>query len=313
MNGYTGRFFNDDVTKLSSSGGAATAFAKAFIERGGVVLGVCYSDDFEFAQYYLVKKVEELKFIIGTKYLLPKTYIKNIGMDLFSWLKQNNLPILIFGLGCLISCIKQHCLTNKISLEKIYFIELICHGATHNKVQKDYVAFLQKKHKSRIIDFNIRYKKRSWKPFYLKAVFENGKVYTKPFYYTRYGCGFSNLSLNSCYSCKFKGENHPGNIIIGDCWSESVSDFPAGLSLILALDKKGDELIKFLDTNDFLLEKRDLSTLLLNNPMFFKSRNETNSKNSFLQNLYGLSLKKAVIKEKGILKYIIQKALRKID
>lgn len=77
---------------------------------------------------------------------------------------------------------------------------------------------------SKVIDFSVRYKNPNWRPPYLRAVFENGKVYSKPFYNTDYGIAFKLYGYPSCYECKFKGENHVSDITIGDYWGINDND-----------------------------------------------------------------------------------------
>ena len=103
-------------------------------------------------------------------------------------------------------------------------LRLICHGPTSAKVHEEYVEWLEKRYRSRIKAFSVRYKEKGWTPPYLRAEFENGQVFMKPFYETEYGMAFAVMARESCYRCPFKGENRRGDIMIGDFWGASESD-----------------------------------------------------------------------------------------
>lgn len=74
------------------------------------------------------------------------------------------------------------------------------------EVGKQYIDYLEKRYRAKVVEFSVRYKNPNWTPPYLRAVFDNGQVFCKQFYETEYGYAFDKMKRESCYSCNFKGD-----------------------------------------------------------------------------------------------------------
>lgn len=233
----------DDEAKLlqSSSGGIATALSEYVLSQGGYVAGVAYSKDFYKAEYIIIDDASELCRLKGSKYIdFDKT---GIYADVKRRVDSGKL-VLFFGLPCVVAALYAFLGARP---ENLLTCELVCHGPTYAKVHSDYIAYLEKKHKSKVTGFSVRYKKDAWHPSYLYAEFENRKKYIKPFYETEYGYAFSVLAKKSCYACKFKGNNRQGDIMIGDFWGATSDDAywnKCGVSSVFAETEKGNAFIK---------------------------------------------------------------------
>lgn len=300
---YGGYLNDDDKLLASSSGGIATALAEYAIEKGWYVAGVVYSKDYYRAEYLITKKAEDIKRLRGSKYIfadLGDTYIK------IKELLKKEQKVLFFGLPCTVGALNSYCRELR---KNLLTCELICHGPTLNRVHKEYIENLEKKYRSKIIDFSVRYKENKWIPGYLYAKFSNGKKFKKPFYETEYGIAFSIAARDSCYKCKFKGNNRTGDIMIGDFWGATCNDSywnDKGVSVIFAETEKGNILlheiksIKLFDTN---FEKT-----ISNNLMVIESRKIKPQREKFLNDLdkYGLiiAVKKMLTIKGRIKKYI---------
>ena len=233
----------DDNEKLlqSASGGIATAMAEMMVASNGYVAGVAYDATYENAEYILVNDVEGIKKLRGSKYV--ESQKNNIYRDVKALLEQDE-RVLFIGLPCEVGALRKI-----VGKEYDYLItcELICHGPTTQAVHHQYLQFLKNKYKSDIISFTVRYKKRGWTPLYLRAEFENGNVFEKPFYDTEYGVAFSIMSRKACFNCQFKGSECVGDIMIGDYWglekdNECWND--NGVSVVFVRTEKGETFIK---------------------------------------------------------------------
>lgn len=236
-----GGFVTDEQDLMSStSGGIATALARTAIAMGGVVAGVTYSDDFYHAQYYIARREEELSRFKGSKYV--EVQHGSIYSDVKALLEQGTF-VLFFGLPCTVAALRKYVGGDR---ENLMTVELICNGPALAEVHRQYIAHLEKKYKSKIVDFAVRRKEGTWMPGYLYARFENGKVFNRPFYSTEYWYAFSVTTRQSCYQCRFRGDNRTGDIMIGDYLNAGKNDpfwNEKGVSAILVHTQKGLEFL----------------------------------------------------------------------
>lgn len=238
---YGGYLDNEEKLMQSASGGIATALAEHMLEQGGYVAGVAYSEDFYNAEYILIHDKSEVYKLKGSKYI--ECDKKNIYVDVRKLLEAGE-KVLFFGLPCIVAALYKFLGSRP---DNLVSCELICHGPTSLKVHQEYIAFLESKNKSKVVDFSVRHKKETWTPPYLYAKFDNGKVFEKPFYDTEYGYAFSVLSREACYHCMFKGNNRQGDIMIGDFWGATYKDAywnKYGVSSIFAETDKGNSFLQ---------------------------------------------------------------------
>lgn len=285
-----GGFINDE-TKLmqSTSGGIATALSEYIIEHGGYVAGVAYSDDFYKAEYVIVHNLEDIGKLKGSKYIdCDKNNVYNEVKDLINAGKT----VLFFGLPCIVAALYASLKTRP---ENLITCELICHGPTSAKVHSDYVKFLEKKYKSKVVDFEIRHKSDVWIPSYTYARFENGKTFKKLYHDTEYGYAFTVLGKAPCYNCKFKGNNRQGDIMLGDYWGVTESD-PfwniRGVSAVFAETDKGNDLLR--SVSNIVLHRSTFENAVRKNPMVIRSRNRSGKEEVFSELLEKKGLMYAV-------------------
>lgn len=272
-----GGYIDDDAKLMqSASGGIATALAEYILEQGGYVAGVAYSQDFYKAEYIIIHDSLDIKRLKGSKYI---DCDKNNIYAEVSKLLEKGETVLFFGLPCTVAALYKFLGARP---ENLLTCELVCHGPTQSSVHYDYVKFLEKKYKSKVIDFSARFKADSWTPSYLYAKFENGKTFKKPFYETEYGYAFSILGKPSCYACKFKGNNRQGDIMIGDYWGATENDVfwnSRGVSSIFAETDKGDAVITALP--GIKLFPTSFEKAVEKNPMVIKSKERSPKRAAF--------------------------------
>ncbi len=237
----------DDEEKLmrSVSGGIATALAERMVEEGGYVAGVAYSDDFYRAEYIITKERGDLERLKGSK------YIEVDKKDIYSRVKRlldGGERVLFIGLPCAVAGLYAFL---GARVERLLTCELVCHGPTIARVHEEYIAYLEKKHRSKIVAFSVRHKKKDWFSACLCAKFKNGKTFEKPFYNTEYGFAFSIFGREACYRCPFKGDNRRGDIMVGDFWGATERDMfwnEKGVSVVFAETEKGNRALMNLQS-----------------------------------------------------------------
>lgn len=273
----------------SSSGGLATAISEVIIKNEGYVFGVKYSEDFYRAEYCCVNTLEDLNLLKGSKY--TESYKGDIYSHLIAKLNEKK-PVLFIGLGCDIGAVKNFCLIHNIDTTFLFTIDILCHGPAVKGVHESFVRELEQRYKSRLSYFTIRYKKKRWTPFYIKAEFINGVKKIIPFEKSDYGKAFRYIAKPSCTNCQFKGGQHKGDICLGDYWGIEKG-MPGwnekGVSVIIVQTEKGRELLNMLGDNVVIHEANE-ELIMKYNPMYWKSRQQKGDYIRFVHELevYGL-------------------------
>ena len=265
-----------------------------------------YTKDFHGAEYIIVDDLKELVKLKGSK------YIEVNNNNIFTKVKKminDDKKVLFFGLPCVVAALYSFLGERPHNL---ITCELICNGPTYSKVHSDYIGYLEKKYKSKIVKFSVRYKKDSWTPLFLYAEFENGKIFKKPFYDTEYGFGFNLLARPQCYNCKFTGDNRHGDLMIGDFWGATEKDDywnKYGVSSIFVETTKGEEYIKAI-ADKVKLFPTNFEEAVKNNLRVINSRKKYDDRDNFLTLLNEKDLFYAVrhtITNKEKIKKIIKK------
>lgn len=316
LTAFSGYYLEERKLKESASGGAATILAESILKEGGVVFGVSYTKDFKAAVYTCVDSLEGLSVIKGTKYIPSNKYMDINGekkqvFEVVASKLQSGKDVLFTGVGCDIGALVFYLESHGIDVSNLYTIDLICHGPTNSNVQKKYIEELESKYKSKVTNFNLRYKKEGWVPPYIHVEFENGKKYEISFYDSDYCYAFGVYSKKSCYNCKFKGNNHKADVTIGDYWG-LTEDMPGynqnGVSVFLVRTDKGMELLNKINRNAYFLSSADVQHIIENNPMYYKCREKSPKWEAFDEEINKNGLKSAVIKSNGgVFKYYLPK------
>lgn len=268
----------DDKSKLlqSASGGIATALTEYMLEQGGFVAGVAYSEDFYHAEYTIIHDKSDVGQLKGSKYI--ECDKKNIYSDV-KGLVESGEKVLFFGLPCTVAALYKFLGSRP---ENLLTCELICHGPTSSRVHREYVTYLESEYQSKVMDFSVRHKKGAWMPQYLYAEFENGQIFEKPFYKTKYGYAFAVFGMAPCYHCRFKGNNRQGDIMIGDFWGATDADVfwnKNGVSSVFAETSKGNDFLR--STPGIKLFPTTFAKAVEDNPMVIKCRDKHPNREKF--------------------------------
>ncbi|MSA01740.1 4Fe-4S dicluster domain-containing protein [Lactonifactor sp. BIOML-A3] len=241
---YCGSLQNVEDNISCASGGMATSISRAFINKGGVVYGAAYTSDYKKIEYIRANCLEDVERLKTSKYAQANkgNIYRKIENDL-----KSNCKVLFIGLPCDVAAVVSNYGTNS----DLYTIELICHGPTSQRVHREYCELQENKYNSTIKDFSTRWKKNGrWTPFYIRTTMKNGKETMLPFHDSSYGAAFKYLKRPSCYSCKIKGEQLQGDMMIGDYHSiePGMRGYNEhGVSSALIHNEKGQKLIDLID------------------------------------------------------------------
>ncbi len=223
----------------SSSGGVFSVVAKEILSRGGVVCGAAFDENM-LLKHVIIEKKDDIRCLQGSKYI--QSDIQHC-FNRIRHILENGVFVYFVGTPCQVAGLKSYL---RIDYQNLITSDLICHGVPSAVLFLQQVEELEKKFKSKIVDFKFRSKKRFGQGCDCELLFSGGGsrflcAELVPFFY-----GFwNNLILReSCYHCQYASTRRVGDITLGDFWLVKKS-FPNiktsnGISLVLINTDKGD-------------------------------------------------------------------------
>ncbi|MCK9220807.1 MAG: Coenzyme F420 hydrogenase/dehydrogenase, beta subunit C-terminal domain [Bacteroidales bacterium] len=228
----------------SSSGGTFIALAQWMLYQGGYVCG-CVMNEYMKAVHICTNDIELVRKMQGSKYV--QSTITECLNEANTKTSKGNL-VLFTGTACQIAAAKKYIKNT----DKLYLVDILCHGVPSPLYLKKYVSFLEEKHKGKLTKLEFRNKKQlGWgsehRTYY--EIEKNGKVKgfrpSLPAYFCSFFWGI-NLRI-SCYNCMFACENRISDITIGDFWGYWTyfhKKFPEGISINSVNTEKGKYMIE---------------------------------------------------------------------
>lgn len=286
---------NDENIRLgSSSGGLFTLVAEYIIDKGGVVFGASFNNEFDVSHIFVEKK-EELWKLRGSKYVQSE-----IG-DSYKQVKKfldSGREALFTGTPCQISGLKNF-------LGKPYnnllTIDIICHGVPSPDIWNKYIEFREAEVGSPTQRITFRLKNEGWKLYSVSFLFKNGMEYRQNLHKDLYMRAFlKNICLRpSCYECKFKGINRQSDITLADFWGIQnmlpEMDDDKGTSLIFINSGIGQEV--FNEIKDKVeYQEVDIQEAIKYNSAAIKSSSYNPKRNGFMAEKEILSFDRLVDK-----------------
>lgn len=212
----------------SSSGGAASAIMKRFIETGGYVAS-CLFKEGQFI-FEITNDLNIAKHFAGSK------YVKSNPIGIYSAIKERlkTNKVLFVGLPCQVAGLKNY-LKND---DNLFVVDLICHGTPSPKLLVKYL-------KEHNIDINaiedIKFRDNN-----VMGLSINGEKIS-PTGTDDYLLTFLDAVnyTENCYYCDYSSFERIGDLTLGDSWgTEYHEEEKNGISLVLVNDEKGKELLK---------------------------------------------------------------------
>lgn len=231
---------DDDLRRISTSGGFFLAIAKYIIEKNGLVCAVGYDTRLKVV-HKMADKLEDVKKFTGSKYV--QSDLCELYEKLKKKLEENNI-VLFVGTPCQVYALK--CYLGE-EYEKLITIDIICMGVGSPKIWESYINKLNK-HRT-VKNFIFKDKDKGWYNYNIKIEYDEGICKMNPnknIYMKGY---LSRVFLRPyCYKCKFKGVERVSDITISDCWGINKMipsmDDNKGVSAIYIHSEKGKEYLK---------------------------------------------------------------------
>ena len=307
---------DEKLIKKSASGGIFASIAEEFIKQGGIVYGSAMQIENGKAtvKHIRVEDLANLYKLQGSK------YVQSDLKEIFGLIKKDleiGNKVLFSGTPCQVDAINSF-----INNEKLFTIDIICHGVPNNKMFNDYLKTLEKVEKANIIDFQFRDKTKGWGLFASYIVNKNNKniKILKPAYELSYYQLFldSKIYRKNCYSCPYAKESRCSDITLGDYWGiekehpniSNSFNIVDGVSCVLVNSEKGKKII-----NDFsdrlILFNSEINKVSKHNKQLRAPSFHPNDREEILKiyNKYGFDKLDAMYKNKNFVKIFIKKIM----
>lgn len=310
---YAAKSQNEEIRQESTSGGIFTEIAEIILDKGGVVFGATYADDFT-VEHICVDNKADLYKLRGAKYSQSKIgdTFRNVQKKL-----KDGQTVLFSGTPCQVAGLKGY-LGNEY--ENLVTVDFVCHGVPSPDIWKKYVEYRAKTDNNGELpkNINMRSKESGWSNYSYSIRFDyadksyvakNGKDIYMELFVKNY------ILRKSCYDCQFKGFDRVSDITLGDCWGiwEINPDFDdnKGTSLVLGHNEKANELL-----NTLCIDKISClsDSVKLFNPSLVKSSNKNSDADKISKLLKKGKFKtvsKMFFKKPNILKRLIFKLFKK--
>jgi len=287
---------DEEVRRLSSSGGVFSLLAERTVNRGGVVFGARFDENWDVVHGY-ADTMDGVAAFRGSKYLQSR--IGESFKDVERFLKAGR-EVLFSGTPCQVAGLRRFL---KKDYANLLLVDFVCHGVPSPGVFRQYLKeekqqfarkggkfsfalpskhFLSERHSLAGEDVNVeavsfRDKRLGWKKYSFAlslskataAGEKNTVLLSKCFQENAFMNAFlSNMILRpSCYACPAKGGRSGSDITLGDFWGiEKVMpalDDDRGVSLLCMNTVRGAEAVSVLKMEN---EVADYEAAVKHNP-----------------------------------------------
>lgn len=240
---------DEEMRRASSSGGVFTEIAKTVLQRGGVVFGAVYNEQFDVI-HICAEREADLAGLRGAKYAQSDL------RDTFTQVKSRlaaGQPVLFSGTPCQVAGL--HAFLGNAPAH-LFTVDFICHAIPSPAVWRAYVAHRAAQdndgHLPCAID--LRCKDSGWSHYRYSNRFtypdgHSHQAISGESLYMKLFVG-DHINRRSCGSCSFKGAARVSDVTLGDFWGiwdiAPEMDDDKGTSLVLVQSEKGQELFDSL-------------------------------------------------------------------
>lgn len=235
---YGARHKDIHEVERSRSGATFVALSDWILNQGGVVYGAGYTDHFRVVHKRATTKEERDEFR-GSK------YVQSDMRGIFSHVKEdlkNGLTVMFSGTPCQTAGLNSF--IGKKLRDKLYLVDIVCHGVPSPYIWRDYLSYLEKKHKANITEVNFRNKQKyGWAAHCETYKFDKKEISSNIFTYLFYR---HIMFRPSCGACHYTNTTRPSDITLADFWGwektdKNINSDDKGLSLIIINTAKGKD------------------------------------------------------------------------
>ena len=268
---YAAKNKDEDVRRISSSGGIFFLLAKEVLSDNGVVFGARFNEEWEVIHDY-TETLDGLSAFCGSKYVQSRIEDNYIKAE--SFLKSGR-RVLFSGTPCQIAGLNLY-LGKKYN--DLLTIDVICHGIPSGVVWRKYLTELFQSKGKNIKDIcyiDFRDKSTGWENYSITFRNENELLFTEPARKNIFMQGFlADLYLRpSCYACPTKSLKSGSDVTLGDFWGVqnvfTEYDDDKGVSAVIVKSEKGRIMLEKCCRD--ILKKTTYNVVLMRNRSIEKS------------------------------------------
>lgn len=253
--------------RVSSSGGAFSAFARMVLAQGGVVGGAAFDKDL-YLRHIAIDCVEGLTALRGSKYV--QSEIGETFKRVRNYLNEGR-KVFFCGTPCQVAGLRGYLRKNH---ENLLMADLVCHGVPSEEVFQSYLKKLKNRLASvwkdmPIVNYEFR-RRDGWGLAPSISTASN----CRPLYGVEalYMEAFDKSAIfrESCYHCPFAKIPRVGDITLADFWGigrhgkKFKHNVMKGVSLVLVNNATGEKAMNAL-ADDTFVEERTLDEALVEN------------------------------------------------
>lgn len=247
----------------SSSGGAFSSFARKTLQKGGVVFGAAFDNDFNCC-HIEVRTLDGLEALRGSKYVQSNL---NYTFTSVRQLLKQNIEVLFSGTPCQVAGLK--CFLER-DYRNLITLDLACHGVPSNACFHAYLEKISTRFAGLGMIDGFEFRRRyGWGK--APSVSLSGKFRSLHGVENIYMEAFDKSAIfrMCCYQCQHAKPQRIGDCSLADFWGIGKYGIPfsyntsKGVSLVLANNAKGEKLVKELEES--FIEERSLDEALIEN------------------------------------------------
>ncbi|KTE93872.1 hydrogenase [Desulfitobacterium hafniense] len=246
---YVVQHVDETILAQSTSGGAFTAIAQYVIERGGIVWGAAFDENFN-VHHTGANTLDKLQLFRGSKYV--QSDIGSTYRDIKLFLDKGRY-VCFSGTPCQVEGLLKY--LNR-PYDNLITVDVVCRAVPTPLLWEKYVRMQQRRYKNQITRFRFRDKsKYGYLGSTIAAISEERYLYRKGIALDSFlRAFFSDIcDRPSCYACKFKKRYRVSDFTIWDCFCANIFapelDDNRGATCMLIQSDKGKRVFDKIATD----------------------------------------------------------------
>lgn len=261
MNPRAYAVWSEPDRKVSSSGGAFSAFTRYVLQQGGVVFGAAFDEELH-CKHIEIQDIDGLTSLRGSKYVQSE-----IG-DTFAQVRNHlraDRKVLFCGTPCQVAGLKNFL---RKPYPNLLTLDLICHGVPSDAVFQGYLKKISSRFAADVEGYEFRDRDGWGKAPSVSVCGKFRRIYGVDALYME-AFNASAIFRKCCYQCPYSSIPRVGDCTLGDFWgigrygNPFKHDTMKGVSLVLANTEQGKAAIHQLA--DCYIEERTLEEALIEN------------------------------------------------
>lgn len=331
-------YFSKDLRrKESASSGFVYDIYNKVLADGGLICGCEWNDNIE-AVHILSDSLVDLYKMQSSKYV--QSNMQDCYRKIRKALREGR-KVAFCGTPCQTAGLNSY--LGKADRTNLISICVICHGVPSPGVWKVWKGIMEKKHKGRLVDVNMRDKSyKGYSTSYVRYAFSTPQARDGRFSDPHTSTKLRNVGMptylsdpyvflftddlylrHSCNHCQYKANQNGADIIVGDFYQSTYAAGNDGCSCLYAMNEKGEEVIKRLSGEVMATDYRTIGSVngmlwssVSEHPrreeFFARYKNTLNPTESMFTDFLPMRFKvKKIMNQLGVFAFVRKKILRK--